>query len=118
MNNFSLNLLIKFHLYRINQEKIGELRGLINSSFSNRTHEILHAICGKTRFKIVILLNEEKRGLNVTELSSILNSTLTKISHQLSILRKDGIVEFTGQNRERIYKLADHKLKKYFELFF
>ncbi len=69
-------------------------------------------VCGPTRFKIIVLLNKNKSGLSVTELARALNSSVSRISHQLHILKKNEVVEFKKVNREVIYKLADHRVQK------
>ncbi len=73
----------------------------------------IRVLCGPTRFKIVVLLRKHKGGLTVTELAHALNASLSRISHQLKILKKNNLVEGTGKNRETLYKLADHRLHNY-----
>lgn len=87
-------------------------RKLINNPEAKRFLKITQVWGGSTRFKIILLLGYYKRGFTVTELAEILNSSLSRISHQLSILRKNKFVTASGTNREKIYKVSEQFLVK------
>ena len=78
----------------------------------------LRVLCGPMRFKIVYLLHKNKKGLSVTELAKMLGGSLSRISHQLRILKRQKMVRSAGQNRETIYKLGDHGLARYISILF
>jgi len=80
------------------------------------SYKILRVIGGSTRFKIIVLLRRNKKGMNVTTLSETLNASLSRISHQLKILKRNNLIESIGKNRETIYKLADHRLRSYLNI--
>lgn len=74
---------------------------------------ICRAICGPTRFKIIALLRHYPKGLAVTQLAKMLHASLSRVSHQLRILKGHKLVEATSQNREKIYKLAEKYVTKH-----
>lgn len=88
----------------------------IDSKKINASLKTIRVLCGPTRFKIICLLSQNSDGLNVTELARILNSSLSRVSHQLKILKKHKLIVGAGKNRETIYKLADHRLRKYLHI--
>jgi DNA-binding transcriptional ArsR family regulator len=90
----------------------------INDKKINESLKIMRALCGPMRFKIIYLLHKNKKGLSVTEIAEILHGSLSRISHQLSILKAHKMVRSSGQNRETIYKLGDHGLVKYISILF
>ena len=53
-------------------------------------------------------------GLTVTELAKILNMSVSRVSHQLRILREHNLVSAKKINRETLYTLANHRIKNYF----
>lgn len=78
--------------------------------------KICRAICSPLRFKVIFLLKNHPSGLTVTELARILGSSLSRISHQLRILRKCNLVVAKGENRETLYKLSNHRIKRFFSV--
>ena len=87
-------------------------RKLINSAAAKKFLKTTQIWGGPTRFKIILLLGHHQQGLNVTELAEILNFSLSRISHQLRILRKNKFVTASGTNRETVYKVSDQFLVK------
>ncbi len=87
----------------------------INKKVSD-SYKILRVICGPMRFKIIVLLRQNKKGLNVTALGEALGASLSRISHQLSILKKHKLISGSGSNRETVYRLSDHRLRKYLNI--
>lgn len=73
---------------------------------------MLRALTGISRFKIYIMLAENKDGMTVTEIARATGSSLSKISHQLRILKQNGLVKSRGTNRETIYMTDAPKIKK------
>lgn len=85
---------------------------LLSSKKVWKTYKVLRAICGSMRFKILVLLKENKAGLTVSEMSDILRASASRLSHQLRILKKNNLVYGTGKNREVIYKLQNHYIRR------
>jgi DNA-binding transcriptional ArsR family regulator len=98
----------------MDRKEIGKARGLLASKENRELGKILRVLCGPSRLSIIILLKRYKNGLTVTDLAKILNSSLSKVSHQLAILRRNKFVEIRSRNRETVYGLADHRMSKYF----
>lgn len=98
----------------MDKKSINNLQNLVNHKKAGESFDIICVLCGKTRFKIALVLMHYREGLTVTELSKILNASLSRISHQLRILRAHKLVLARRKNREVIYKLANHRLKKFF----
>lgn len=96
----------------MNRQKKNLARKLINDKRAKRFFKAVQVWSGSTRFKIILLLGYSKQGFTVTELAGILNASLSRISHQLRILRKNKFVTATGKNRETIYRVSDQFLVK------
>lgn len=94
--------------------EIKKARSLLKTRENKALAKVLRILCGPSRLAIVLLLKKYKNGLTVTDLAKILNASLSKISHQLAILRRNKFVEIRSRNRETVYGLADHRLSKYF----
>lgn len=92
--------------------QVKQYRTLLNSNRIKEAHKIIRALGGITRFKIIVLLRTRKSGFTVTEMAEILNASLSRISHQLRILRRYRLVSTRKINREVIYTLADHRVQK------
>ena len=94
---------------------IQDIKRALRSKKFIRELNLLRAVCGAIRFKIIFILRYAGRdGLTVTELARILNASLSRTSHQLAILKAHKLIIGTGKNREMVYTLADHRVKKIF----
>lgn len=71
---------------------------------------VLRAISGPLRYRIVLLLAGARRGMTVTALADALGSSLSRVSHQLRILRQAKVVSATRRNREMVYALDTGRL--------
>lgn len=100
----------------MNDKELSGAKKLLANKRIEESFKICRIVCSPTRFKIIFLLKNYPSGLNVTELARILESSLSRISHQLHILRKHDLVVAKGENRETLYKLSDHRLKKFFPI--
>jgi len=74
---------------------------------------ICRAICAPTRFKLIALLRHYQKGLTVTQLAKMLRASLSRVSHQLRILKAHKLVEATSQNRKKIYKITKHNINRH-----
>ena len=70
------------------------------------------AIFGVPRFKIVAALCRFEEGLTVTEIAEIMQAPISRISHQLAILRHAGLVRRRRRNREAIYALDKRQIAR------
>ncbi|HBV9100040.1 TPA: winged helix-turn-helix transcriptional regulator [Escherichia coli] len=50
-------------------------------------------------------------GLNSARIASMIGMTTKKISGTVSTLLADGLIEFEGKRRQRLYRLTDYGMK-------
>ncbi len=96
----------------------------MSSQLLNRVQKLLHGkdakdecrvcrvVCSPTRFKIMMALKGDKKGLTVTQLSKKLRTSLSRTSHQLRILKREEVISSMKAGREAIYKLGSHRPRK------
>ena len=76
--------------------------------------ELFKIFGDSTRIKILFaLLGNE---LSVGELSDVLKMTQSAISHQLRILKANGLVKFRREGKSMIYSLSDAHVSKILNL--
>lgn len=92
-----------------------ELQKYLKTSAFEKSHKTLRAVCGPTRHKIIHVLKRCPNGLTVTDIAQILNSSLSRISHQIKILKSNNLISARGHNRETIYTLDDSKIQNFFK---
>ena len=68
----------------------------------------------KTRINILWVLNSHE--MCVCDIACVLNMTKSSISHQLAILKKEGIVKSRREGKEIYYKLDDEHIEKLYEI--
>ena len=86
---------------------------LKNSEFQSLAN--LFKILGDaTRTKIVWMLSEQE--MCVCDISNVLNMTKSRVSHQLAVLRKAGILESRKDGRTVYYELNDNHVRELFAL--
>lgn len=66
----------------------------------------LQAVSGRMRYPILNLLERVPNGLTVTDLSRILGASPSRISHQLAILKRHGMITASKQGRATTYSLS------------
>ncbi len=93
--------------------KTGEI---LNDRSVKECYRVVRTICGPLRYKIICLLSANARGLTVTELAETLGSSLSRVSHQLRILRVGKLVRAERQNRQVIYTLKADRLHRHLAL--
>ena len=91
------------HLDSTAQETIKD--SLPNAQVCNRLAYFYSMFSDSTRLKILISLLLEEMCVN--DLSLLLNINQTTISHQLKILKSNGAVETTRNNKYIFYKVTD-----------
>lgn len=76
---------------------------------------ILFKILGDpTRIKIIWVLKNTE--MCVCDIANVLNMTKSSISHQLSILRENGIVKYRKSGKEVYYTLDDEHINKLYDI--
>lgn len=93
----------------MNEKQAQILRKLLRRKEVKTSLRAMRILYGSMRFRIVLLLAAQKEGLNVTELAKILGASLSRVSHQLRILKVGGFVAIKGKNRETLYTLRDRR---------
>jgi len=74
---------------------------------------MLRAISGQARWQVLMLLRASDKGLTTTDISTILKATLSRVSHQLRILKGHGLVKTQRFGRNVVYALANPLIKDY-----
>lgn len=73
------------------------------------------AILGdSTRMHIISLLRE--RSLNVSDIATILNMSLSAVSHQLKVLRHNDLVRTRRDGKYIYYRLSDEHVATIFDM--
>lgn len=85
------------------------LRNDVGVNKSVKAHQLLS---GETRYKLVKLLHDLKE-LCVCDMAEILNTTVSSVSHQLKILRKEGLVLTRREGQTIYYSLQDTEVAKH-----
>ncbi len=67
--------------------------------------ELFKIFGDSTRIKILFALLEH--DMAVTDIATVLNMTQSAVSHQLRVLKTNGLVRFTREGKSLIYSLAD-----------
>lgn len=96
------------------QKRTHNLHKLFQDKSVEEAFAILRSLCGPTRFEIILALSKHKNGLTVSELAHILEASLSRISHQLRILKKDKLVRGKPMNRNVCYQLTNHHIRRHF----
>ena len=101
----------------ITPNKIEKLKNKVNKDEKlNATGKYFAILSGKTRLKILYLLQNEKE-LCVCDIADILEITVSAVSHQLKILRVSGLVKFRKDAQTIFYYLSkesEKELKNHF----
>lgn len=77
--------------------------------------EKLHALSGQMRLRILYLLHLEDE-LCVCDLSDILDESLSAVSHQLKVLRKNDLVKTRRDSKTIFYSLNEPVVRRYLNL--
>ena len=80
----------------------------------NKLAEFFKIIGDTTRTKILFALDQNE--MCVCDIANVLGMSKSSISHQLSMLRKSGIVKYRKEGKEVYYTLDDEHIKKVFEV--
>ena len=93
----------------ISKKEIRQVRKALKNNTDLDEIKLHLVLSGKTRFKIVKLLNELKE-LCVCDLAEILDTTVSAVSHQLKVLRQSGIVKSRRKSQTIYYSLKNIKV--------
>jgi DNA-binding transcriptional ArsR family regulator len=96
--------------------ELKKLSGYLASKESKDYMKMLRAITGSMRLRILMLLAKAGRPLSVTEIAEVMDGTLSRISHQVGILKRYGLVHSKRSSRSVLYSLAAPKTYSYVKL--
>ena len=86
------------------------------SEAADHATNLLKALSGKSRLMILCQLVEGERA--VSELADTLDMRQAAVSQQLTLLRKDGLVNVRRDGRTMRYSLAGDKARRIIELLY
>ncbi len=89
-------------------------RKMIDEDVVIRLSNFFKILGDMTRVKILFALDQNE--LCVCDIANVLNMSKSSISHQLSTLRKNGIVKCRKEGKEVFYMLDDEHVKQVFEV--
>lgn len=87
---------------------------MINTTLLYKITDFYKIMGDNTRIKILYALDQEE--MCVCDISNVLNMSKSSVSHQLSTLRKCGIVKCRKVGKEVYYMLDDEHIKKVIEI--
>lgn len=86
-------------------KQLRDMRLRLRSNKFKSELRMVRSVCSQPRFKIMVALCHYAAGLTVSEIAAILQAPISRISHQLAILRGIRVVRRRRRNREMIYTL-------------
>lgn len=99
----------------IHQEVVeSTLKEMQDVDLLNKISEFFKILGDMTRAKILFAL--DKNEMCVCDIANVLGMSKSSISHQLSTLRKSGIVKCKKVGKEVFYMLEDDHVKEVFEI--
>ena len=99
----------------IHEEKVKEaLKNKPKDKELNELSKLFKVIGDPTRIRILWAL--DNREMCVCDIANVLNMTKSSISHQLAVLRTNGIVKYYKDGKEVYYTLDDLHIKELYEL--
>ena len=99
----------------IHEDKVKETANKMpREDLVNRLAEFFKIVGDTTRVKILFALDQNE--LCVCDIANVLGMTKSSISHQLSTLRRAGIVKCKKIGKEVFYMLDDEHVKQVFEV--
>ncbi|XMB86239.1 metalloregulator ArsR/SmtB family transcription factor [Mycoplasmatota bacterium WC44] len=108
---------LKCDVTHINESVVKEaITNKSNQDILLKTAELFKILGNDTRLKIVDILSN--RELCVCDIAVVLNMTQSAISHQLSKLKKHGVVTSRRDGLTIYYSLADNHIEEIYQMAF
>lgn len=96
----------------LSQEEIRRVHSVLKKNTDIDDRVKLHSVLsGETRYKLIKVLNELKE-LCVCDMAEILDMSISAVSHQLKLLRKEKIVTTRREGQTIYYSLRDSQVAK------
>ena len=90
------------------------LEKMPDENLFNKLAEFFKILGDTTRTRILFALDQNE--MCVCDIANVLGMTKSSISHQLSLLRRSGIVKCRKEGKEVYYMLDDEHVKEVFEV--
>lgn len=90
------------------------LKSMPDQDLFNELAEFFKIIGDVTRTKILFALDQNE--MCVCDIANVLGMSKSSISHQLALLRKNGIVKHRKEGKEVYYTLDDEHVRQVFEV--
>ena len=97
----------------MSEEKLRKYKVKLTEKKTRDRYAFLRTVSGSMRYKILVLLESEPKGMIVSDLADILGASLSRVSHQMRILREHHVVSAARANRTAKYAIADRNVRKY-----
>jgi len=95
----------------INEEKVAEIKGeMLDDEVFSSLSDTFKALGDRTRVRILYALSRDE--LCVCDLSSVLDMSVSAISHQLRVLRNMNLVNYRKEGKMAYYSLCDDHVEK------
>lgn len=85
----------------------------MNKEEINQMAELFKTLSDPARVRIIWMLNKE---ICVSELAEKLNMTQSAVSHQLSVLKVNGLVKKRRDGKQMYYRLTDNHVRQVLEI--
>lgn len=82
---------------------IVRIKKILGSPEARQMHGLLRVTSGLSRYRILLLLHARNKGMKVKDIAEILGASPSRVSHQMRILKKWGLVSSHQEGREVIY---------------
>ena len=92
----------------VTDKELDKIREYLSSDKFQKNRAILRAISGNVRYKVMGALTQAKNGLTVSELAKLFGYSVSRVSHQLRILRKYSLVTMRRNGKSMIYELSSN----------
>jgi len=92
----------------LTDKEVRQIRDYIGTKDVKARRDILRAISGQVRFNILAALGQTADGMTVSELARLFRYSVSRVSHQLRILRNHHIVSMHRNGKSMVYRIANN----------
>lgn len=96
----------------LTEKEVKQIRDYLGTKEVKARRDILRAISGQVRFNILAALGQTADGMTVSELAKLFHYSVSRVSHQLRILRTHHIVSMRRNGKSMVYHVADNPFLK------
>jgi DNA-binding transcriptional ArsR family regulator len=86
------------------EKTAARLRTIMSSRQARKAHGLLRTVSGLSRYRILLILSARKKGMKVNDIAFVLGASPSRVSHQMKILKRWGIVVGIKDGREVLYR--------------